>query len=265
MSNGLAVHDNPNHMFIPRHELTKLRELLDEIPALALELGITVTKQARLGSVGRGSKPSRPSEQPLPYNVGASDAAEHLHNTLVGWVRHILEYRGLRYDDTITTPARWLPTEWVPGEFVGPLQPGRPAVTTAPVSTAGLARWLDRHLIALAMTEGSETALEEIGAAVDRASWIVCPPVTPIVVDETRVKQARRLMLNARGIATLARELGEEYRHLTKRRIFVLRDKDLVRPVPGPWRPDWPMLFRVGEVMDAHLVLPIRERHAEAS
>lgn len=225
------MNDNPNHMYIQRHDLRLLRDTLAEIPALAVELGIAVTKQARLGEVGRGRKPRRPSEQPLPFRLDASEAAEQLHNCLVGWVRLVCEHR--RMVDT----------------YVGP------------TSTPGLARWLRRNLIALAMTPGSETALGEIRGIVQRIEWIVCPPARPVPLDEARVERARREWLNANGIATLARELGEEYRHLTRRRVFALKDAGLVKPVPGPWRPDW-MLFVVGEVLDAHLVLPIRERHA---
>ena len=234
MGNRAAVVEiNPNHMFIPRHELKKLKEILEEIPSIALELPTTITKQARLGEVGRGRKPRRPSEQPLPFHLDASRVADELHNALVGWVRLVCEQRAMEYK--------------------------------GPKSTAGLARWLERHLIALGMTEGAEGALDELGDLRDRAAKMVCPPAMRIVIDEEKHQRARRLLLNATGIATLARELGEEYRHLTKRRVHVLREAKLIHPAPGPWRPDWPLLFKVGDVLDAHFALPIRERHAKAS
>ncbi|WP_280479113.1 hypothetical protein [Nocardia asiatica] len=232
MSNVRAL-DNPNHMFIPRHELTKLRELLLQIPSLAVDLGVAITKQARLGEIGKGRKPRRPSEQPLPYHIDAAAVADELHNELTGWVRVVCEQRAIEY--------------------------------TGPTSTPGLARWLERHIIALAMTEGSETALTEIGRIFDVADRIVCPPALRIVVDAEKLATARRQALNASGIAALAKELGEEFRHLTKRRVFVLREAKLIQPLPGPWRADWPLLFRVGDVLDAHLTLPIRARHAKAS
>ncbi|MGW5519244.1 hypothetical protein [Nocardia africana] len=235
MGNQAAVTelDNSNHAFIPRHDIKVLRRVLREIPELAMELGIAVTKQARLGEVGRSRKPRRPSEQPLPYHLGAAEVADELHNTLVGWVRLVCEQRAIEY--------------------------------TGPTSTPGIAQWLERNIYALAMTEGAETALEEIQDGVRRAEWIVCPPFREAPLDQAKLERARRMHLNASGIAALAKELGEEYRHLTKRRVFVLRDAQMVRPVPGPWRPGWPMLFKVGDVLDAHLALPIRERHAEAS
>ncbi|HEY9417786.1 MAG TPA: hypothetical protein VIQ30_23755 [Pseudonocardia sp.] len=234
MGNRAAVVEiNPNHMFIPRHELKKLKEILEEIPSIALELPTTITKQARLGEVGRGRKPRRPSEQPLPFHIDAARVADELHNALVGWVRLVCEQRAIEYK--------------------------------GPKSTAGLARWLERHVIALAMTEGSEAALDELGELKDRAARMVCPPPAPVVWDEAKHQRARAMWLNATGIAALAKELGEEYRHLTRRRVHALKRAELIEPVPGPWRRGWPELYKVGEVLDAHLVLPIRERHAKAS
>lgn len=224
---------NPNHMFIDRHEVKLLRDLLHEIPALAVELGIAITKQARLGEVGRSRKPRRPSEQPLPYHLGAAEVAEELHNELVGWVRLTCEQRVIEYKGSISTP--------------------------------GLARWLERNIVALAMTEGAETAYPGIKDVVTAAEWIVCPPATPVVVNQARLAKARLQRLNAAGIVSLAKELGEEYRHLTARRVKVLKEAGMIRPVPGPWRRDWPTLYIVGDVLDAHLALPIRERHAKAS
>ncbi|MGW5387184.1 hypothetical protein [Nocardia sp. NPDC003963] len=234
MGNRAAVVEiNPNHMFIPRHELKKLREILEEIPGIALELPTTITKQARLGEVGRGRKPRRPSEQPLPFHIDAARVADELHNALVGWVRLVCEQRAMEYK--------------------------------GPKSTAGLARWLERHLIALGMTEGAEGALDELGELKDRAAKMVCPPAMRIVVDEAKLQRARALLLNVSGIATLAKELGEEYRHLTQRRVRFLNESKRIDPAPGPWHPEIPQLFKVGDVLDAHLSVPIRERHAEAS
>lgn len=247
--------DNPNHMFIDRAEVNLLRSLLRKVPHLVADLTPTITKQARLGEVGRSRKPRRPSEQPLPYNHDAARAADQLHNAIGGWVRIVCEHRGVEF-----RPVGWLPTD-----FIGPLQPGQHRVPAGYVATTtDLAFWLDRHLISLAMTPGAEGARPEIKDAVLRAHRAVCPPKMTVVIDEEKHEQARRMWLNANGIATLARELGEEYRHLTRRRVFALKDAGLVKPVPGPWRPDW-MLFVVGEVLDAHLILPIRTRHDKAA
>jgi hypothetical protein len=218
-----------DHLFIPRHELDALSALLREIPGLMADLSVSVRRQDRIGLRGEAKKPKRPSEQPLPYRVDAVDAGDELHNELGTWVRIVCEYRGIEQ---------------------------RPRDTTA-----ALARWLDKNLIALGMTEGTENALEAVGKAVDRVQWIVCPPEPVRHIDQQRLESARKLRLNARGIATLASELGDEYRHLSKRRVLYLKEREWIKQVPGPWRKDW-VLFLVGDVMDAHLAHPIRDERA---
>ena len=222
-----------DHLYISRHDLTALSDLLRGIPTLALELAISTTKQARISNGDRGKKSKKPGEQPLPYNVDAAEKADALHNELVGWVRLVCEQRALD-----------------------------PPVMHA---TGTVAKWLRTNIIALAMTEGSETALAAIRDVVQAAEWVVCPPIRPITVDAKRVELARAQRLNATGIAVLAQEMGEEYRNLTRRRVQVLRDAGVIKPVPGPWSPDWPTLYVVGDVLEAHLLVPIRRRHSKSA
>ncbi|MFD3431143.1 hypothetical protein [Nocardia fluminea] len=218
--------DNADHRYIPRHELKLLRGHLRDIPELAEDLAIALMRQDRYERHGGAHR--RPSEQPLPFSIEAHEAAEHLHNVLGGWVRITCEHRARHYDGPDTTP--------------------------------GLSRWLLRHLETFAMIEGTETARGEIKAAMNAAERIACPPPMIVHVDTDRIEEARALWLNARGIATLARDLGDEWRHLTRRRVHVLAEAGLITPVPGPWHPRWPTQWIVGEVLDAHLQLPIRRR-----
>ncbi|MFD6155156.1 hypothetical protein ACFWF7_16255 [Nocardia sp. NPDC060256] len=228
--------EHPNHLYLDRAELRALAELLREIPDLAEDLDVSRTRQSRLSTRGDYRMNRRPSEQPLPYNPAASRAADELHAVLVSWVRLVCEQRGLDYAGSPATP--------------------------------GLARWLDRNLIALAMTEGAEGASEEIRTVVQAALCIVCPPAAPVVLDEGMVEQARRHRLNASGIASLAKELGAQYQGLTVRRIQTLRSAGRIAPLPGPWAPGWPELYTVGAVLDEHLLYPTRRRssvHAKDS
>ncbi|MFE3060580.1 hypothetical protein [Nocardia sp. NPDC059239] len=218
--------------FIEPHRLPLLRRLLRRVPALAADLHHTRTKQARLGSIG-GSQSQKVFGQPLPYHVDAAKIADKLHAELVSWVRLVCEQRAIGYQ--------------------------------GPTGTGGLALWLERHIYSLACTEGAEDCYPNLHAITKKADAIVCPPAFEVVVDDAKLMHARAMALSASGIATLAQELGEEYRNLTRRRVFVLRDAEEIRPVPGPWRPDWPLLFPVGDVLDAHLRIPIRTRHAKAS
>lgn len=168
---------NTDHLFIERHEIQKLVVLLREIPELVEELSVTLTRQDQLGSGGaRVSMGER--EQPLPFNVNASEVADDLHNTLVGWVRHVCESRVLDY--------------------------------TGSTSTIGLARWLDRNVIALAMTEGAGTALDEVQYAMRRARWATDrPPVRLATVsDPDRVEQARAARVTAAEAERMMPTLG---------------------------------------------------------
>lgn len=223
-------HAEPNHLYLDRTALRTLADQLRQIPSLAEDLEDSVACRTKLGDPNLRVA-SRSSDQPLPYSVAAAKVRDHLHALLVSWVRLICEQRALDY--------------------------------SGPTSTGGLARWLDRNLIALAMTEGLDTAPDELRILMEAAERIICPPVQKIVIDADAIEVARRARLNVSGIATLAKELGEPFRTVTVRRIQTLRDAGRIAPVPGPWAADWPELFIVGEVFDAHLTFPSRQRRAK--
>ncbi|MFC9994563.1 hypothetical protein [Nocardia sp. NPDC127526] len=215
------------HLYLTHDEIRDLAAMLREIPSLAEDLEDSVAGRARLSDPNFRLN-TRTSDQPLPFSPGAAKVRDHLHTILVGWVRLICEQRATTY-------------------------PGHP-------STGALARWLEQNLIAFAMTEGVESAPAEIRAAFEAAEAIVCPQPERITINPNAVAAARRARLNASGIATLAKQLGEPFRTLTVRRIQTLRDAGKVHPIPGPWATDWPEQFAVGEVLDAHLAHPIRTR-----
>ncbi|WP_405134026.1 hypothetical protein [Nocardia sp. NBC_01388] len=219
--------DDSIQLYLDHAAVRDLAQQLREIPSLAEDLEDTVACRTRLGDPNLRLN-ARSSDQPLPFSPAAAKVRDRLHSILVSWVRLVCEQRGLEYS-------------------------GDP-------STAGLARWLDRNLIALAMTEGVETAPAEIRSVIEAALLIICPPLAPIVVDVNQIEAARRVRLNASGIVTLAKELGEPFRTVTVRRIQVLRDAGKISPTPGPWAMSWPEQYVVGEVLDAHLAHPIRKR-----
>lgn len=114
--------------FLDRPSQAALVELLDQIPGLVEDLAIAITRQDRMASGIKIAKGS--DEQPLPFNEDASESARALHDELARWVRLTCEQRRMTYahtDDTIN-----------------------------------LARWLQRWIIALAMTEGADQALHDI-------------------------------------------------------------------------------------------------------
>ncbi|WP_043647168.1 hypothetical protein [Nocardia thailandica] len=221
-----------NHLYLDRVAVHDLVRMLREIPELAVDLEDAVTRRSRLGDPNLRLS-SRSGDQPLPFSPAASRARDHLHGVLVSWVRLICEQRGLDY--------------------------------SGGTSTGDLARWLDHNVIALAMTEGAETALCEIRAAIQAALQVICPPTPRIEVDAAQLEAARNARLNVNGIATLAKEMGEVFQSVTVRRIQTLRDAGRIHPVPGPWAPEWPELFVVGEVLEAHLAHPARKRRAKVA
>lgn len=77
-----------------------------ELHGLDVDLDITIAKLSVFptGGGGRGS-----SEPPLPINDAASDVRRHLHTTLAGWCRVILDTHGGQTPaDTIADMARFL-------------------------------------------------------------------------------------------------------------------------------------------------------------
>ncbi|MFD6392818.1 hypothetical protein [Nocardia sp. NPDC060259] len=215
------------HLFLDRNAARDLARMLGDIPDLAEDLADARTRQTRFGAVDFRTR-NGAREQRLPFNPAAARVEDELRAVLVSWVRLVCEQRDFAYDGA--------------------------------TSIAGLAEWLQRNIIAFVMTEGVEDAPAEIGAAIEAAVSVVCPPAEASSVDAALVLRARAVRLNASGIAKLATQLGDGYGNLNARRVRTLRAAGLIQPVPGPWSRDWPELFVVGEVLDAHRALPARQR-----
>lgn len=249
-----------DHLLIPRFVLKSLSETLRRIPGLAVDLEILTTRQSSIGcsSIGGGSRRDR--VYPLPYSERGSEAAEVLHNTLGTWVRHVCETRAVEYLPVGYTHRH--------GEFVGPLREGqrRMPIGYKADTPSAFSRWLDRNLIALAMTEGCEEAPDEIAHAVkftlralDRA------PERTRYIDPNRVAEAqqdaREALLPAAGIEALARQLGAPYESLTARRVYTLHNAKRITKHPVDVGED---VFRCGDVFDAHLAYPARRKKVPA-
>ncbi|MFC9769176.1 hypothetical protein [Rhodococcus jostii] len=210
-----------DHLFLSREEIRKLVALLREMPELVEELAVTITRQDRIGTPGSAGK-RRGEEQPLPFNATAAEAADDLHTTLVAWVRHVCESRRVDYD-------------------------GRDG-------TCGVARWLDRNVIALAMTEGSGEALDEIQYAMRRARWATDRPAVksrPPVHDEPEWALVQDLELTAAIIARMCRTLG--FDGLSQRRIKTLTANGALAPLRTVCVGKKKLaIYRVGDVITAH-------------
>lgn len=206
--------------FMPRQDQIKLREELASIPRMIGELSVTLTRQARIQRPGLSMSRRPKPESQVPIHIGAHNAADVLHNCLGTWVRLVCEQRAIVWDK------------------------GNDIIT--------LAKWLRVNMIALALTEGSEEAYEDIKAAIDDC-WrqIDIPADDDIVIDRGRVHEANRLVVTAGQVEKLANKMGAIGKGLNKRRVETLaaRRKNPLRPcaVDGDVK-----FFRLGDVLDAH-------------
>ncbi len=214
--------------YLTRAEITKLDAILRTVPWLARQLRITTLRQDRIaGAPIPTLVTGAPGVQPLPYNAHARAVADHLHASLVLWVRHMLEQRAMDYHGDTTT--------------------------------AGISRWLRTNIDALALTEDSAHALTDIHGATASAWEAIDRPDEKIRhVDPDSVDEARHNLLHARGIAALARELGPEYRTLTQNRVESLHRCGHITPVAAPAALG--CLYLVGDVLDAHERVKTRQR-----
>lgn len=206
--------------FLDKASQHKLREELASIPRMIGELSVTLTRQARIQRPGLSMSRRPKPESQVPIHIGAHNAADVLHNCLGTWVRLVCEQRAIVWDK------------------------GNDIIT--------LAKWLRINMIALALTEGSEEAYEDIKAAIDEC-WrqIDIPADDDIVIDRGRVHEANRLVVTAGQVEKLANKMGAIGKGLNKRRVETLaaRRKNPLRPcaVDGDVK-----FFRLGDVLDAH-------------
>ncbi|WP_100525383.1 hypothetical protein [Mycobacteroides abscessus] len=206
--------------FLDKGSQNKLREELASIPRMIGELSVTLTRQARIQRPGLSMSRRPKPESQVPIHIGAHNAADVLHNCLGTWVRLVCEQRAIVWDK------------------------GNDIIT--------LAKWLRINMIALALTEGSEEAYEDIKSAVDEC-WrqIDIPADDDIVIDRGRVHEANRLVVTAGQVEKLANKMGAIGKGLNKRRVETLaaRRKNPLRPcaVDGDVK-----FFRLGDVLDAH-------------
>lgn len=204
--------------FLSKLDQGKLRDKLGLVPALVEDLAVTITRQARIQKPGLGKPRRQKPESRIPYHLGASDAADKLHNCLVTWVRFVCEERQLYYRETD--------------------------------DDISLARWLRRNIVTLALIEGSEDAYEDIAHHVDECrAQVDLPPDDEVHIDSERIREANRQVLTAGQVEKIAPRLGALGNGLNKRRVETLVRQRKLRPcgVDGDVR-----FYRLGDVLDAH-------------
>lgn len=210
------------HEHLQRHEVKRLREVLAGVPGLVEDLLNVECRTARLSKPGM-SKGRRPKQlgSSVPFHIGAAEAADLLHATLVGWVRVMLDQGRGR---------------------------GHPAD-----ATLSIAAWLHRNAEALALCEGSAEALDEIERAVGECRRMVdIPPDDEVVIDPRRLEAANKSLVTLSTIETIARKIGEPGRGLNRERLRLLAKHRDVKPASEDGQ-SGTKFYRLGDVIDAHL------------
>lgn len=198
-------------MFLTRGEQHKLVDELREIPDLVPHLAVAYVRQSRRGgSVGT----RRPPQSTPPIDIAVATMHADATDILDYWARLVAEQRGL----------------------------DGPAYTLT-----ALARWLDRHVIDLAMTHGAEQAYDEIlGAVATLQARVGHPEDKPI--DRTKVEAANRQAMTAYEIERIAYRLGDLGRGLNRDRVRYLVRKGLRACTVD----EGVHFYRLGDVLAAH-------------
>lgn len=212
--------------YLDRASQIVLVAILDEVPALVEDLTIAITRQDRLTSSGPKTR-NGSDEQPLPISVEAMEAADLLTDTLASWVRHTTEQRAMHY--------------------------------TAPCTAVHYAAWLKRWMVALAMSPGSDEALDEIRYAVRQARRATDRPTEHIrELNPDAVNEAAEAFLSATQIARIVGDsTNPKYAGINFKRIRTLRNRDVLKPAMTT--PDGMDLYRFTDVVIAHHKHPTRK------
>lgn len=214
------------HWFIPKQEQVELTDALGEVRDILDDL--REAQKPRIATatwnpkVTTGDRP-----QPLPFNVAAVDAADRLLIELERWAYWLADARQIAAPNT---------------------------------DCKGYADWLTRNILLLAATEGSEAAHHDITTEIrharnasGRGHLQPLPKPNP-----QRIAEAGREQLNARGICVVAKQLGDDYRDITMRRIKHLRETGKIEPVR--YADKRTPIYRLADVLTAHLTTPNRNR-----
>lgn len=209
-------------MFLSRAECKRLVEYLREIPDLIEPLALAYLRQSRRGL--DASTTRRPPQSTPPVDVEADQLAEDLHNTLTGWIRVVCDQRALE----------------------------NPGATTL----AGAAKWLDKYVISLAMTEGALAAFDDITEGIERVkSRLLMPDVGALTEEE--LTGANRMILTAYQIDRALPLLGDRGEGLNRRRVEILARAGVLQPCDRD--PDTgTKFFRLGDILAAHQIHPRR-------
>lgn len=210
---------NPRDLIVSQGELDELADRLAKVADIAMSLAILASGGRVAGErVGRVMPQSRP-----PYNLGADQILAELCNELGSTVRHICEHRA----------------------------------TEVPESCAnilGQAVWLRKNRVAIGVMPDGREICDSLTRVISRAARASGELERQVRWTEAERAYANRLWLTAAEIEQWARQMGTDYRRLTKRRVEYLaqripassRHRDADAGKTAPWR------YRAGDIIAAY-------------
>lgn len=208
------MNDNADGFFITRAELEHLREKLELVPDLVEEMAVARDGRARITD-GPSTSKGKPGSRP-PYPIHLEDMAAELSNELSTTIRDICETRGLEADCT-----------------------GWPA---------GMAKWLIRYRVALAMMPQAPELFEALCKRIDHCARTMNHLEEERVLDPIRLQHANRQVMTGPQIERLAYKLGDQGKGLTRKRIDSLR----IRHALAHTMDEGVYFYRLGDVIEAH-------------
>lgn len=257
MTNNPCVNcTKPTTDFLCGKCVDELKDSLGSVGWLVGELETTLTKQARMRAPA--DRTSGSTERGLPFNWDASEMSWGLHNTLSAWAKDLCETRGLQYDG-VDTPA-------------------------------GIARWLSKNAMSIALSESAFECFDEITNAIATVRRVIDRPPGKIFIGpcgdggckadiyaaphKDRAKcqdcnaiidvneRREELREEVRGLLGTAAELARMLpwildTPITRKRITYYGNRGSITKRPSVSKEP---LYQVGEVIDAHVAFQLRHQ-----
>lgn len=230
-----------DHLFLSRPEMSKLIDELRKLPRIVEDLAVTIARLARVQAAGHSISLGAAAQSRPPIHLDAWQAEQALHWHLATTVRIVCEERGMSY----------VPVGWLGPDFIGPPRPGQQRMQPGHVpSTLELGRWLDRHVVSLAMTaDAGALYLDLLAAIAECEALIDLPPDDLVQIDQRRVDAANNKILTAYQIEKVAAKLGDVGRGLTRDRVRYLAKRGLREA----GRDGETRFYRLGDVLAKHV------------
>ncbi|ROZ88997.1 hypothetical protein [Gordonia sp. OPL2] len=208
-----------DQFFILRAEIDYLKGKLEAVvdPDLLDAMYTSLSPDASMGSFGGGGG-SRQQHSKPPYAMHIEALIDELRNELATVIRDMCETRKVEYTDGQDERA--------------------------------MARWLIQNRYGLAMMQQAPELFEGLVTVIDKCLRSVGQLQPEYRVTPTKVKAANKQVVTGPQVEKLARQLGDEARGLTRKRVDHLRRIGELDGTQDAESGTW--FYHLGDVIDAH-------------